>query len=387
MDLILIILGIVSLFSKKKIKLIKYSKKVIFYFYIYIIFCFIATVRGFFYSGTTSLTLLRYSLFDILWVFILVKLLDSQEKFHVYMKFIIHIILPIWIIRFAFGLDYFNRLISSNIGRNVRFTDAATAMGLAWGTIFVLKYLLNNRRMNFFLSKYNLIFFASLFFIILDQHRSVYVAMSMGVLLFIIFLRRVFKFQKIIFNFLVIFLITSIILFTFNFYFGQGYFLSALMSKRLQFLYGISNDPTGEWRLVGWLSMINYTVKHNFLFGSGFLRFNFAAYNILNRTAWAHNQFIHFFRVAGFLGLLSYIAIIIYSVQYGLKLIRSSGSKYINISIIEVIVSLFMTITYMLFYNQITFFWISIGLLFVIDNLFIQSENKFYTRNAYIQRN
>jgi hypothetical protein len=327
---------------------------------LYVVIGIIAVIRGLEIIGTNAIGIGRYSLLDIFFIPIFISIVTSKSKLFTLLKYISLIIIPILIILLFTGYKGLH---------GDRFTDSFTALGIANMSVMLTPFLFNKSDKRTVLGNIpiSMILLFSFAMIILAQHRSVWVATTVGIIM-VFFLTIRYKFN--------IYLILKILLIGFIFIFAlyviKIYFIGETaedaLNQRLTFLHGMKNDPTGYWRFRGWEFVISETINNNFFWGAGFSGAGWIDKNT-EIVTWEHNQYVHFFRATGLLGIIIYLLFILTSLKYSLDNLSNTKLSFYKTILIGNISSFIMTLIYMLFYNQPCFLWINLALIIITSRL------------------
>ncbi len=212
-----------------------------------------------------------------------------------------------------------------------------------------------------------LIFLFSLLGPILAQHRSVWVAVVFGMIIVMVLSmkhRNSIRILSITFVFLTILLplVAIIVLRTEDTF-------SMLVSKRLAFMTGIENDPTGYWRYKNWISAVDHILSTSPIVGVGFSESKMYLAETKYSTVWVHNEYINFFQASGLLGVMVYVSFLGYAIIWGINKISSIKNEFLHAMLGGSIAGLAMCIMFMLFYSQPPLTWIFISFIFIIPNI------------------
>lgn len=358
--------------KRGKIKLINKNNRFVFIsLSLYILVGLIAVVRGYLISGFYAIGLARYSFEEVFLIFIILTTLNSDENLRVYLRFISVLIFLIWTIHFMYNIRELPFLLYGDT--NARFITSATTFGLANMSVMLLPFLLQKASKNHYFDGIPLFAIISISFllVVLFQHRSVWLATISGFLVLIpLFIKRRHK-TKIFFRLALFSLIIIITVSRFDLILTGGKFVPEVLAKKVNFLReGVESDPTGYWRVRGWNYVINRTIEKNLFFGFGFSEsgwFDWRSQKWIG--VWEHNQYIHIFRATGIIGLVLYLLFLITVIRFWLKTVSELKCEKLRTVAIGAGAGIVMNIIYMLFYNQVSFLWINIGILLVVHNL------------------
>src|SRR5437762_465378 len=134
----------------------------------------IAVLRGYSKVGTWALGVGRYSMLEIAYVPILMAVVDSERRVVALLKAFAFSVPLIWATYFVAGLPRFAALLRGD--PDARFTEAATAFGLACVTVMLLAVLIDRDTRRRWFARFPLgpVVAGSLLMVLLVQHRSVW---------------------------------------------------------------------------------------------------------------------------------------------------------------------------------------------------------------------
>ena len=377
--LLLFIVFSFSIFEKREKLSIKEEKTLFFLIGIYWFIGIIAVIRGFFSVGSWAIGVGRYSLLEIFIVPIILLTINSEAKLKILLKLLGFLLIPIWLYIVLSSIGTLN-VQMLGLGR-ARFVDATTCFGLASVTILILPLVLGMFKG---FGRYALTVIFSLTLVIFAQSRSVWVATTAGILSISLLEFKFNKNKKLLVYLLSFFIVVASLLFLIDFLSNKAFF-SNIVSNRLAFLRGIEQDYTGRWRLIGWLQIINDVMDKSPLFGMGFSEMGWVHRTGENITVWEHNQYVHFFRAAGLIGVFSYMLLLTMVIRYLFKMIKKVKGSFYTAVLIGSGSAIAMNIVFMFFYNQNLFLWLNIGILMAATRLGLKenSDNNLHNIDSW----
>jgi hypothetical protein len=339
---------------------------------IYVLYLFFEIIHGFLSVGSASIGISRYSVLDFLIIPPLVYYMDSKEN----IVRLFHFLLVISIIAIVIGVlanaDNIPLLVRGE--QKARFIDAATVFGYGTALTFGFTFLLiGDKTLRYFQDKkYVTISFLILFFIIVMQHRSVWVAVF-GTLAggFVLQNLTGTRHARAIIRSLYVVAALVILPILVDYIFFNSELIRNLFLRRLNFIFNLSRDRNAIWRLLAWVSSIRYTIQHNILVGQGFTKFVWYTSTGDPLDVWEHNQYVHLFRTCGAIGLTLFLTIIFRSLYLSFRgWLRRSDLGVLYMAAFLLILS---NVFYMMFYNQTVYLSIALSVLIAIMR--IESKN------------
>jgi hypothetical protein len=336
--------------------------------FLYFIFILMSIYRGYPNAGTWAIGMGRYSILGIALIPIILHLFYTKLRIMQFLKFILITLLPIMIIQLTLNYEEF---LSGFSGQPTRGLGAPTIFGIASISIYCISYLLFNKE--YIPQKKRIytitIFVFAVLLVFITQRRSAWVAMAAGIVSIVFFELSLKQYKQ---SFKTILGITSVGLFVILIIsISYSDFIDMIVTKRLAFLTGIENDPTGSWRLYGWINAIRHTLDAEPVFGFGFddTRLYFTPLVDVGGFAHMHNEYVHLFQVAGYTGAITFISLLLYSIIFGIKHVRSMNDAFLKSMLIGSVCALIMSSVFMLFYLQTIFIWIFIPMIFLLPRL------------------
>jgi len=208
----------------------------------------------------------------------------------------------------------------------------------------------------------------SLLMVLLVQHRSVWLATGAG-LVAVLFLTVKAGGRRAMVRGAVFAAALLILGLAVNDLIGGGSFFSSLGRSRLGFLRGAEHDPTGYWRVRAWLFIAYRTWQANPMFGFGFSEAGWVDVTGKSIGVWEHNQYVHLFRATGLGGVGVYLAFLATCTRLGWTLVSASGRDGTRGLAVGALAALCMNVVYMMLYNQVTFLWLVVGLMLILNRL------------------
>lgn len=377
MDVIFILfLSLIFIISicNEKINIIKIKKEnflVFFTLSIYLIINSFSVLRGYFNRGSWAFGVGRYSILEVYLFFFIFYSIKNEKQIKSLLIFFSIIIIPAWLLNFVIGYKGINNLLLGQ--ESARFATSYTAFGIANISVLLLPFISKKK----YLSKYfsavplRLILITSFVFVIIVQHRSVWMATFVGMVVLLTFL--LIENREIIstIRYFVILLLIALFLYFLDIIISDGKFTTQVIVRKINFIVGgVETDVTGYWRLRGWLYVINRIIENNVFFGLGFSETGW--YDSLTGNTidvWEHNQYVHIFRASGILGITSLLLFLTTTIRFWLKTLKSVKAEIYFLVAMGAGSAFIMNIVYMFFYNQVSFIWINLGLIYIAKKL------------------
>jgi len=341
---------------------------------IFIIIGLIATIRGYSNSGFWAIGTARYTLLGVIFLPAVLQHVNTYYRLKFIFLILILTIIPIWIIQI---ISDWGNFLSGFTGSNTRGLGAYTTFGSSAPTILLFAYALLCQKGIIRINRnlVLLIFLLTLLGPILAQHRSVWVAVIFGMItVFMLSMKHRNNIRILLIMFVILTLLLPIIVIIFL---GMGDSLGILLSKRLAFMTGIENDPTGFWRYRNWIDAIDHIMSISPITGVGFSESKMYWAEVVYGDEWVHNEYINFFQAGGILGLLAYISFLGYPIIWGINLMSSIKDEFLFSMLGGSIAGLVMCVIFMVFYSQPSLMWIFISFIFIIpyvDKIRLESK-------------
>lgn len=330
----------------------------------------IAIARGFVREGTWAIGMGRYTMAGaLLLVPILVRAEISARAFAVLLRAAVVAMLLGWFIRFVPDLPQIVSVLPSRFYSDVESYSAFAYAVVTLGTGLVVLAPLFSVPVRASTRMFMLVVTGvSVVFLLLAQHRSVWLSMFAGGLSVawssMQFSRREGRTSNLLaygIGFALAVLVGLVL-------FGSA--IQELLNSRLVFLTeGYAVDSTANWRMANWTQKIAYTLETNPLWGAGFVpSVEWRAPNGELLTQHAHNSYVDFLGAAGLVGVFLYFALIVMAVISATRLEKEAPAE-LRLPIVASRAMVLMSAVFMFFYAQSILFWFAIGFIFVLDRL------------------
>ncbi len=319
-------------------------------FLLFFIWGIVAVIRGIPSYSYSAVGEARWYIFPMIYYFFVITMFKNRQE----IRYLIN-----WVIKFIVIMVFFRFIEFFSFGGNeglvgqasFRFLNSVEALLLSF--LFVSIYL-------FFISggikkhKPTVILFLSTLFVVLiiGQVRSVWVAMSVGIIAAYILLKKI-SIRGIIIS-IGLLSLTLLVPIIGNFIDEDVY---ATLARSAIFLQNPREDPTGSWRLRGWRQNFEEAMKQPIL-GEGIGRYSewFDGHK-WQRVA-VHNGYIMNFLKFGLVGFLLLFIGLFYWYAEMRRYVRVESDRYYKFMGYAIQICVITHLIYTLFYDFTIFFWI-----------------------------
>jgi len=389
LDILVIVTCLSFLFYKlnnPKVK-IKIGEKLGILILVFIAYCFFSMIYGIMSGGSFELafsTFKNYALYSVFF-FLVINIIKTKEK----LREVIYVLIiaGILIIPFIF-LGLFQ-----GSGLWIEFTPLSTegtrllapnhAFDLCVAIIFTINFVAF--RKNIF-GKYTIpIVFIEIIGVIGSLTRHLWIALFVGLALSFIFLpkknkKNLFK----LFSYQILFLLLIVIIYALVSFiltqevkiFGLDYAKDAVIRLQSLFLYSESQDSSIYFRIFSWEKALSL-FKESPIVGIGFghkLSFDVFGWPLIIPMRELHNNFVGIIVQMGILGFLTFVVFNVYFLVKGFSLLKDKSKKYYPyiLGAISCYFVFLVAANFGTYFDSnifVTFYWIFIGVVFVVNDL------------------
>ena len=356
------------------------EKTVFFTLFMLVAYGIFQTCRGIPTYGTFAIGIARYSFLDFFWIPTMIAILDTEARLSTFLSAMLTLVPIAWLLRmglFLFGSPVLND--NGEVDEFARFLEAAASLSLSAFAVVLYPMALvgwSGRKLCGLPTTGLAIF--SLGFTLYSQQRSVWMSL-IGVMVFLFFFlvirtsgraqRRVVRGFFLTLGFVALVLMAAVIL-------SPG-----VAAHRLAFVQGLETDPSGYWRIQGWIWGMKRVLSLNPIFGLGFGEHGFPDPNVPDNFILVpdHNQFVTACRTGGLLGLSLFLLALTLCYRFTLRSIRLCGDSFSRLRMIGLLGMFIMSVIFCMFYNQPTMLWMSFGLIVAASR--IEASKAYANRN------